>query len=181
MTVRLWLKEWYKIMIIIIAPILLLPLPLLLQTDCAYAVLLLLIYWISEAIPVPVTSLLPLVLFPLLGILKASEVTSNYFKDTAAFFFGSVTLAYAIQTVNLHRRVALFVLKLVGSSAKCFQILNKDKIIVKLKIMLALVSFRTNERSVEITNISMPSSEEEKSAEQEEKSSSEEVIKLRKG
>ncbi|CAF1052981.1 unnamed protein product [Rotaria sp. Silwood1] len=199
MTVRLWLKEWYKIMIIIIAPILLLPLPLLLQTDaskCAYAVLLLLIYWISEAIPVPVTSLLPLVLFPLLGILKASE-------DTAAFFFGSVTLAYAIQTVNLHRRVALFVLKLVGSSAKwtmaglmittcllSMWINNAASTSIMLPVALAIANeyevhvnsrSNVNERSVEITNISMPSSEEEKSAEQEEKSSSEEVIKLRKG
>jgi sodium-dependent dicarboxylate transporter 2/3/5 len=41
-------------------------------------------------------------------------------KDTASFFFGSVTLAYAIQHVNLHRRVALLVLTLVGSSAKWF-------------------------------------------------------------
>ncbi|CAF3791655.1 unnamed protein product [Rotaria sordida] len=94
MTIRLWLKEWYKIMIVIITPILLLPLPLLLQTDeskCAYAILMLLIYWITEAIPIPVTSLLPLVLFPLLGILKSNE-------DTAALFFGSGTLAYAIQS-----------------------------------------------------------------------------------
>lgn len=47
---------------------------------CGYAVLILLVYWISEAIPVPVTSLLPLVLFPLVGVLKASEVAPNYFK-----------------------------------------------------------------------------------------------------
>jgi sodium-dependent dicarboxylate transporter 2/3/5 len=100
----------------------------------------LLVYWISEAIPVGVTSLLPLVLFPLSGVLKASEVASNYFKvliielifeifdsilkDTASFFFGSITLAYAIQRVNLHRRVALFVLTKVGSSAKWFVFYN---------------------------------------------------------
>jgi sodium-dependent dicarboxylate transporter 2/3/5 len=43
-------------------------------------VIILLVYWISEAIPVAVTSLLPLVLFPLVGVLKASEVAANYFK-----------------------------------------------------------------------------------------------------
>jgi len=96
----------------------------------------LLVYWISEAIPVGVTSLLPLVLFPLAGVLKASEVASTYFKvliielifeifdsilkDTASFFFGSITLAYAIQRVNLHQRIALFVLTHVGSSVQWF-------------------------------------------------------------
>jgi hypothetical protein len=80
--------------------------------------------------------LLPLVLFPLTGVLKATEVAPNYFrvliikfifdifcsilKDTTSFFFGSITLGYAIQRVNLHRRVALFVLTLVGSSVGWF-------------------------------------------------------------
>ncbi|CAF1318807.1 unnamed protein product [Rotaria sordida] len=89
MTIRLWLKEWYKIMIVIITPILLLPLPLLLQTDeskCAYAILMLLIYWITEAIPIPVTSLLPLVLFPLLGqsveVINISTLSSDEERST---------------------------------------------------------------------------------------------------
>ena len=87
----------------------------------------------------PVTSLLPLVLFPLSGVLKASEVASNYFKvdsvgidlsdsmlkDTASFFFGSVTLAYAIQHVDLHRRIALLVLTRIGASAKWFVLNNR--------------------------------------------------------
>ena len=47
---------------------------------CCYVVVLLLVYWISECIPVAVTSLLPLILFPLSGVLKASEVATNYFK-----------------------------------------------------------------------------------------------------
>jgi sodium-dependent dicarboxylate transporter 2/3/5 len=47
--------------------------------------LILIIYWSTEAIPIPVTSLLPLILFPMVGVLTASEVAPNYFR--ASFFF----------------------------------------------------------------------------------------------
>jgi solute carrier family 13 (sodium-dependent dicarboxylate transporter), member 2/3/5 len=43
-------------------------------------ILILVIYWITEAIPIPITSLLPLILFPLVDVLTASEVAPNYFR-----------------------------------------------------------------------------------------------------
>jgi len=52
------------------------------------------------------------------GILEPEEVAQSYFKDIIALFFGSLALAYAVESVNLHRRVALFVLSLVGTSTK---------------------------------------------------------------
>ncbi|CAF0919700.1 unnamed protein product [Didymodactylos carnosus] len=52
------------------------------------------------------------------GVMKAKDVAPNYFKDIITLFFGTMTLAYAVEKVNLHRRIALFVLQLVGSSAK---------------------------------------------------------------
>jgi sodium-dependent dicarboxylate transporter 2/3/5 len=42
--------------------------------------MIIIVYWITEAIPIPVTSLLPIVLFPLVGVVKASEVAPNYFR-----------------------------------------------------------------------------------------------------
>ncbi len=54
------------------------------------------------------------------GILEPEEVAQSYFKDIIALFFGSLSLAYAIECVNLHRRIALFVLSLVGTSKKWY-------------------------------------------------------------
>ncbi len=51
-------------------------------------------------------------------MLEAKVVAPKYFQDIIALFFGSLALAYAIESVNLHRRMALFVLSLVGTSAK---------------------------------------------------------------
>lgn len=119
MYLRQQLKNYWRTIIVIGIPIVLLPLIICFQNDasrCAYVILILIIYWITEALPISITSLLPLVLFPLAGVLKASQVAPNYFRDMMSLFFGSVTLAYAIQNVNLHRRIALFVLNLVGSS-----------------------------------------------------------------
>ncbi len=48
-------------------------------------------------------------------------------KDTASFFFGSITLAYAIQRVNLHKRVALFVLTHIGSSASEYELHTNNR------------------------------------------------------
>jgi sodium-dependent dicarboxylate transporter 2/3/5 len=62
--------------------------------------------------------------------LKANVVAPKYFQDIIALFFGSLSLAYAVESVNLHRRMALFVLSLVGTSTKWyfFIILLKFKI-----------------------------------------------------
>ena len=52
------------------------------------------------------------------GVLTAESVAPHYFKDIITLFFGSMSLAFAVESVNLHRRIALFVLSLVGTSTK---------------------------------------------------------------
>ncbi|CAF4666911.1 unnamed protein product, partial [Rotaria magnacalcarata] len=116
-----WLKPRWRLLIVLLTPLVFLPIPLIgksSQARCGYIVIILTIYWIFEAIPLPVTSLLPLALFPMAGILTAERVAPHYFKDIIALFFGSMTLAYAVESVNLHRRIALLVLSIVGTSAK---------------------------------------------------------------
>ena len=81
----------------------------------AGCVVLLAVYWASEALPLPVTALLPLVLFPLLGIVTNKDVAVNYFKDTNILFVGSLMVAAAIEASGLHRRMALRVLLFVGT------------------------------------------------------------------
>ncbi|CAF1592513.1 unnamed protein product, partial [Adineta ricciae] len=116
-----WIKQRWRLLLVFLTPLILLPIPLVgnsSQARCGYIVLILTIFWIFEAIPLPVTSLLPLALFPMAGILSADKVAPHYFEDIITLFFGSMAIAYAVESVNLHRRIALFVLSLVGTSTK---------------------------------------------------------------
>ncbi|MEO0470517.1 MAG: DASS family sodium-coupled anion symporter [Bacteroidota bacterium] len=75
------------------------------------------IWWISEAISIAVTALLPLTLFPLLGLMEVKAVASHYASPIVYLFFGGFVIALALEKVQLHRRLALSILKLTGSRA----------------------------------------------------------------
>ncbi|KOC67775.1 Protein I'm not dead yet [Habropoda laboriosa] len=71
-------------------------------------------YWISECFPMAITSLIPVVLFPLFGILSTADTCSCYMNDTIMVFIGGLILAVATEHSNLHLRIALGVMKTVG-------------------------------------------------------------------
>jgi len=84
-------------------------------TRMAAVALLMAGWWITEAIPIPATALLPVALFPLLGILDGKQTASYYFNDTIFLFVGGFIFALAMQKWNLHRRIALNIILVLGT------------------------------------------------------------------
>ncbi|MBS4060707.1 MAG: SLC13/DASS family transporter [Bacteroidetes bacterium] len=78
--------------------------------------LLMAVWWVSETVPLAITSLLPVALFPLFGIMDGKTVSSAYFNDVIFLFMGGFLVALAMQRWNLHRRIALNILSVTGVS-----------------------------------------------------------------
>jgi len=74
------------------------------------------IWWVTEAVPIPVASLLPIILFPALSLGKMKDVLAPYAEPTIYLFLGGFVVAVAIERWNLHKRIALAVINLVGTS-----------------------------------------------------------------
>jgi len=74
------------------------------------------IWWMTEAVAIPVTSLLPLAAFPVLGVLSAADASAPYAQELIFLFMGGFFLAVAMESSGLHRRIALSILAAVGSS-----------------------------------------------------------------
>ncbi|KAF4347819.1 hypothetical protein F8388_021706 [Cannabis sativa] len=69
------------------------------------------VWWMTEAVPMPITSMAPLFLFPLFGICSSDDVAHSYMDDVIALVLGSFILALAVEHYNIHRRLALNVLQ----------------------------------------------------------------------
>ena len=76
------------------------------------------IWWTLEVAPIAVTALLPIVLFPLTGALDLATTTAGYGHKYIFLFIGGFVLAIAIEKWNLHRRIALNIINLIGTSVK---------------------------------------------------------------
>ncbi|WP_207061707.1 DASS family sodium-coupled anion symporter [Motiliproteus sp. SC1-56] len=73
-------------------------------------------WWLTEAVPIPATALLPIILMPLLEIDKIKPVAANYSHPLIYLFLGGFLLAAAMQHVGLHRRIALQIVSRIGTS-----------------------------------------------------------------
>lgn len=76
--------------------------------------LLMAVWWMTEALPIAATSLLPLVLFPVLGVLPVREAAAPYANPLIFLFLGGFLIALAMERWRLHRRVALLTVRAVG-------------------------------------------------------------------
>ncbi len=82
----------------------------------AAVALLMATWWMCESIPIPATSLLPIPLFPLLGIMHTKKAAAPYASHLIFLFMGGFIIALAMQRWNLHRRIAMNIVKMVGFS-----------------------------------------------------------------
>ena len=130
------------------------------QGDAVIAVAVwMLIWWITEAVSISVTALLPLVLFPLLKILPIAEVGANYGSPIVFLFFGGFVMALALEKVNLHKRIALNIIKLTGTTPNrvilgfmiataslSMWISNTASTVVMLPIALSVINLLTDDK-----------------------------------
>uniref|UniRef100_A0A8C6PQP5 Solute carrier family 13 member 3 n=1 Tax=Nothobranchius furzeri TaxID=105023 RepID=A0A8C6PQP5_NOTFU len=112
-------KLWcvHKQLLVLLTPLVFLPFLFTLpekEGKCLYVVVLMATFWCTEALPLAVTAMLPICLFPTLGILPAKMVCPQYFIETNFLFLSGLVMASSIEEWGLHRRIALKVLSIVG-------------------------------------------------------------------
>ena len=78
---------------------------------------LMLIWWITEAIPIAATALIPMIFFPLLGLYGMAEAAAPYSSPIVYLFMGGFVIALAMEKWNLHKRIALSIIKITGTNA----------------------------------------------------------------
>lgn len=127
----------------------LLPQPEGLSREAMYAAgvtLLMAVWWIGEAIPIYATAFAPLVLFPLLGIETAGETAENYGHNYVLMLLGGFMLAKAIEVHQLHKRIALLIIRYLGNS----------RIRIMLSFMLATAFLSMWIANVAVTLLMLP-------------------------
>ncbi|XP_068829060.1 solute carrier family 13 member 1 [Capricornis sumatraensis] len=112
-----YILVYRRLLLVVFTLLILLPLPLILRSkeaECAYTLFVVAIFWLTEALPLSITALLPGLMLPMFGIMPSKEVASAYFKDFHLLLIGVICLATSIEKWNLHKRIALRMVMMVG-------------------------------------------------------------------
>jgi len=90
------------------------------------------IWWITEAVPIPATSMVPIFLFPVLGIMPGAKVTLSYADQLIYLYMGGFLIAVTMEKWNLHRRIALHTIRMVG--------ITPDRIVLGFMVATGFIS-----------------------------------------
>ncbi len=124
------------------------------------------IWWVSEALPIPITSLLPFALLPLFGILSHREVSSAFGSHVILLLMGAFMLSKTLERAGVHKRLALMMVNAIGAHSKkrlvfgfmlataalSMWISNTATILIMLPIALAVLS-QIQERTLKVAMI----------------------------
>jgi len=113
--------QFWRTAVTIVTPLLLCPLIFYVKTSeakCAFLIMTMAVFWVTECVPLPVTALLPIILLPFLGIMTTDDVCITYFKESNMMFIGSLITAIAVEKCLLHQRIALKALIHIGTSPR---------------------------------------------------------------
>ncbi|MCK9211427.1 MAG: SLC13 family permease [Ignavibacteriaceae bacterium] len=134
-------------------------------TKMAAVAALMAVWWVTEAVPLAATSLLPLFLFPIFGIVSGEQTAMTYINSTIFLFLGGFLIALAMEKWNFHKRIALFIISVVGSSPQkivlgfllssafiSMWISNTATAVMMLPIGLAIITQLEEKFSEEITH-----------------------------
>ncbi|XP_045497277.1 protein I'm not dead yet-like [Colias croceus] len=118
---RIFCAVHWRGLVTFFIPIILLPIiyrssPVEHSNIAMYCLCIMAIFWVTECIPLAVTSFLPMILFPMTGVLSATDVCRAYMNDTMMMFIGSMILAYSVEQSGLHKRLAYFAIRIIGYS-----------------------------------------------------------------
>ncbi|XQW86328.1 SLC13 family permease [Thalassotalea piscium] len=107
--------------LVVFALLMLMPQPLGMTKEGQHllaVVLLMAIWWMGEATSISITALLPIILFPLLGIMPSKAVSINYTNPLVFLFLGGFMIALAMEKWNFHKRIALWIISFIGTDLK---------------------------------------------------------------
>lgn len=115
--IMLFLRVYWKSIVLILIPLVFMPIAYIgdqKASECLYVMCIMSVFWVTEALPLAITSILPIILFPILGVLSSEECCYQYITDITLIFIGMFTLGQAFEYCILDQRIALKILKLVG-------------------------------------------------------------------
>ncbi len=125
-TICLYIKEFWVTYLMVLIPLLFIPILYCIEppledgdpTDRMKVLYLLCVmgfYWLSQALPLPITALMPLAYLPMAGIQSTKNVAINNLNSTTLMFVGGLIMAIGIEESNLHRRIAINAMRVVGT------------------------------------------------------------------